>query len=100
MENNFITPSASHAQGVISSKAGFPLYVIMKVCLCVSYQSSASPWLHHASAGSGDGLALLSHVPVRPASADVHRSSMKMMSTHTSPPISRTNADLHKESVI
>ncbi|KAJ3608291.1 hypothetical protein NHX12_025340, partial [Muraenolepis orangiensis] len=42
-------------------------------------RSVASPWLHHAAAGSGDSLALLSQVPVRPASADAHRTNAELL---------------------
>lgn len=67
----------------------------VSVCVCV--QNTASPWLHQAAGSSaGDGLGLLSHVPVRPASADAHRPPVKINS-HTSPPLSKANVDTHKE---
>lgn len=68
------------------------------VCVCACVQNTASPWLHHQAAGSSasDGLGLLSHVPVRPASADAHRPPVKI-NTHTSPPLSKSSVDTHKE---
>ncbi|KAK1882119.1 putative JmjC domain containing histone demethylation protein 2C, partial [Dissostichus eleginoides] len=58
-------------------------------------RNTASPWLHQAGGGA-DGLGLLSHVPVRPASADPHRPSVKM-NTHASPPLSKASMNAHKE---
>uniref|UniRef100_A0A3Q3VYN8 Probable JmjC domain-containing histone demethylation protein 2C n=1 Tax=Mola mola TaxID=94237 RepID=A0A3Q3VYN8_MOLML len=59
-------------------------------------RNTASPWLHQAAGSAGDSLGLLSHVPVRPASADAHRPTIKI-NTHTSPPLSKASVDIHKE---
>lgn len=72
----------------------FFIDVISPHLLCV--QNTASPWLHQAAGSAGDGLSLLSHVPIRPASADAHRPPVKI-STHTSPPLSKASMDIHKE---
>ncbi|KAG9346026.1 hypothetical protein JZ751_007841, partial [Albula glossodonta] len=59
-------------------------------------RNTPSPWLHqHTPVTSADSLGLLSHVPVRPASADPHRPIK--ISTHASPPLSKTAGDLHRE---
>ncbi|KAF0024999.1 hypothetical protein F2P81_021880, partial [Scophthalmus maximus] len=59
-------------------------------------RNTASPWLHQAAGSTGDGLGLLSHVPVRPASADANRNHVKI-NTHTTPPPSKASVDVHKE---
>ncbi|XP_061081381.1 probable JmjC domain-containing histone demethylation protein 2C isoform X2 [Conger conger] len=59
-------------------------------------RNSPSPWLHqHTPVTSADSLGLLSHVPVRPASADPHRPIK--INAHASPPLSKTAGDLHRE---
>ncbi|KAJ8395998.1 hypothetical protein AAFF_G00025300 [Aldrovandia affinis] len=59
-------------------------------------RNSPSHWLHqHTPVTSADSLGLLSHVPVRPASADPHRPIK--ISSHASPPLSKTAGDLHRE---
>ncbi|KAL0964722.1 hypothetical protein UPYG_G00328040 [Umbra pygmaea] len=89
-------------------------------------RNAASPWLHHQhpSVSSSDSLGLLSHVPVRPASADPHRSDPHphrsephrsdshrsdshrsdshrtiKINPHASPPLPlhKTTGELHKE---
>ncbi|XP_028976260.2 probable JmjC domain-containing histone demethylation protein 2C isoform X3 [Esox lucius] len=67
-------------------------------------RNTASPWLHHQHppVSSSDSLGLLSHVPVRPASADPHRSEPHRtikINPHASPPLplSKTTGELHKE---
>ncbi|XP_053367912.1 probable JmjC domain-containing histone demethylation protein 2C isoform X1 [Clarias gariepinus] len=58
-------------------------------------RNTSSPWLHPPTpVSSADSLGILSHVPGRPASADSHRPH-KIIS-HSSPPLSKTPADLHK----
>ncbi|KAM6896910.1 LOW QUALITY PROTEIN: putative JmjC domain-containing histone demethylation protein 2C [Xenentodon cancila] len=61
-------------------------------------RNTASPWLHQTACSASDSLGLLNHIPVRPASADAHRPSVKI-STHASPPISKANMIVHKEDV-
>ncbi|XP_045543379.1 probable JmjC domain-containing histone demethylation protein 2C isoform X9 [Salmo salar] len=75
-------------------------------------RNTASPWIHHqVPVSSSDSLNLLSHVPVpvRPASADPHRSDPQShchdphrlikINPHASPPLplAKTTGDLHKE---
>eukprot|EP00063_Salmo_salar_P035837 XP_014010672.1 PREDICTED: probable JmjC domain-containing histone demethylation protein 2C isoform X2 [Salmo salar] len=82
-------------------------------------RNTASPWIHHqVPVSSSDSLDLLSHVPipVRPASADPHRSDphphrsdphphrsdphrLIKINPHASPPLplAKTTGDLHKE---
>ncbi|KAB5555365.1 hypothetical protein PHYPO_G00033180 [Pangasianodon hypophthalmus] len=58
-------------------------------------RNTSSPWLHQPTpVTSADSLGILSHVPGRPASADPHR-PLKITS-HSSPPLSKTSAELHK----
>ncbi|KAF7705095.1 probable JmjC domain-containing histone demethylation protein 2C isoform X2 [Silurus meridionalis] len=58
-------------------------------------RNTSSPWIHQPTpVSSADSLGILSHVPGRPASADSHR-PLKITS-HSSPPLSKTSADLHK----
>ncbi|XP_047673644.1 probable JmjC domain-containing histone demethylation protein 2C isoform X1 [Tachysurus fulvidraco] len=58
-------------------------------------RNTSSPWLHQPTpVSSADSLGILSHVPGRPASADPHR-PLKITS-HSSPPLSKTSADHHK----
>ncbi|TRY55571.1 hypothetical protein DNTS_023163 [Danionella cerebrum] len=59
-------------------------------------RNTTSPWLHHPTpVTSADSMGILSHVPGRPASADPHRPIK--ISTHSSPPLSKTPGELHKE---
>ncbi|MBN3304406.1 JHD2C protein, partial [Amia calva] len=59
-------------------------------------RNTPSPWLHqHTPVTSADSLGLLSHGPVRPASADPHRPVK--IHTHPSPPLSKAAGDHHKE---
>ncbi|NWI20883.1 JHD2C protein, partial [Crypturellus soui] len=59
-------------------------------------RNTPSPWLHQpAPVTSADGLGLLSHIPVRPSSADPLR-PLKL-TTHSSPPLSKSMAEHHKE---
>uniref|UniRef100_F6XFN4 Probable JmjC domain-containing histone demethylation protein 2C n=1 Tax=Monodelphis domestica TaxID=13616 RepID=F6XFN4_MONDO len=59
-------------------------------------RNTPSPWLHQPTpVTSADGLGLLSHIPVRPSSADPHR-PLKM-TAHSSPPLSKALVDHHKE---
>ncbi|XP_048406872.1 probable JmjC domain-containing histone demethylation protein 2C [Stegostoma tigrinum] len=59
-------------------------------------RNASSPWLpQHTSVSSADSLGLLSHNPVRPASADPHR-PLKLAS-HSSPPLSKTTVAPKKE---
>ncbi|XP_030631900.1 probable JmjC domain-containing histone demethylation protein 2C isoform X2 [Chanos chanos] len=61
-------------------------------------RNTPSPWLHqHTPATSADGLGILSHIPGRPASADPHRPIK--ISTHSSPPLSKTSGELNKEEI-
>nr|XP_048712966.1 probable JmjC domain-containing histone demethylation protein 2C isoform X5 [Caretta caretta] len=59
-------------------------------------RNTPSPWLHQPTpVTSADSLGLLSHIPVRPSSADPHR-PLKL-TTHSSPPLSKNIVDHHKE---
>ncbi|XP_071071913.1 probable JmjC domain-containing histone demethylation protein 2C isoform X6 [Dasypus novemcinctus] len=59
-------------------------------------RNSPSPWLHQPTpVTSGDGIGLLSHIPVRPSSAEPHR-PLKI-TAHSSPPLTKTLVDHHKE---
>ncbi|XP_062489963.1 probable JmjC domain-containing histone demethylation protein 2C isoform X3 [Pezoporus occidentalis] len=59
-------------------------------------RSSPSPWLHQPTpVTSADSLGLLSHIPVRPSSADPLR-PLKL-AAHSSPPLSKSMVDHHKE---
>ncbi|XP_025058374.1 probable JmjC domain-containing histone demethylation protein 2C isoform X3 [Alligator sinensis] len=59
-------------------------------------RNTPSPWLHQPTpVTSADSLGLLSHIPVRPSSADPHR-PLKL-TTHSSPPLSKNLVDHHKE---
>ncbi|XP_047408397.1 probable JmjC domain-containing histone demethylation protein 2C isoform X2 [Sciurus carolinensis] len=59
-------------------------------------RNSPSPWLHqHTPVTSADGIGLLSHIPVRPSSAEPHR-PLKI-TAHSSPPLTKTLVDHHKE---
>ncbi|KAG3264842.1 jumonji domain containing 1C, transcript variant X1 [Ictidomys tridecemlineatus] len=59
-------------------------------------RNSPSPWLHqHTPVTSADGIGLLSHIPVRPSSAEPHR-PLKI-TTHSSPPLTKPVVDHHKE---
>ncbi len=74
-------------------------YDLLFVCLCVcvcTMQNTSSPWLHQSTpVSSADSMGILSHVPGRPASADPHRPIK--ISSHPSPPLSKTVRELHKE---
>lgn len=59
-------------------------------------RNSPSPWLHQPTpVTSTDGIGLLSHIPVRPSSAEPHR-PLKM-AAHSSPPLTKSLVDHHKE---
>ncbi|XP_069317215.1 probable JmjC domain-containing histone demethylation protein 2C isoform X1 [Eulemur rufifrons] len=59
-------------------------------------RNSPSPWLHQPTpVTSADGIGLLSHIPVRPSSAEPHR-PLKIPA-HSSPPLTKTLVDHHKE---
>ncbi|XP_049320800.1 probable JmjC domain-containing histone demethylation protein 2C isoform X1 [Astyanax mexicanus] len=59
-------------------------------------RNTPSPWLHQPTpVTSADSLGILSHVPGRPASAETHRPIK--ISSHPSPPLSKTSTDHHKE---
>uniref|UniRef100_A0A8C1R8B2 Probable JmjC domain-containing histone demethylation protein 2C n=1 Tax=Cyprinus carpio TaxID=7962 RepID=A0A8C1R8B2_CYPCA len=59
-------------------------------------RNTSSPWLHQSTpVTSADNMGILSHVPCRPASADPHRPIK--ISSHSSPPLSKTPGELHKE---
>nr|XP_023686771.1 probable JmjC domain-containing histone demethylation protein 2C isoform X2 [Paramormyrops kingsleyae] len=72
-----------HPENAVSSEAGLR-------------RNTSSPWLHqHTPVSSADGLGMLSHVPVRPASADPHRPVK--INAHASPPLPKIAGDRHKE---
>ncbi|KAJ8264416.1 hypothetical protein GJAV_G00148910 [Gymnothorax javanicus] len=72
-----------HPENAVNSEAGLR-------------RNTPSPWLHqHTAVTSADSLGLLTHVPVRPASADPHRPIK--ISAHASPPLSKAAGDLHRE---
>ncbi|XP_048167780.1 probable JmjC domain-containing histone demethylation protein 2C isoform X2 [Corvus hawaiiensis] len=59
-------------------------------------RNTPSPWLHQPTpVTSADSLGLLSHIPVRPSSADPLR-PLKL-ATHSSPPLSKSIVDHRKE---
>ncbi|XP_066475890.1 probable JmjC domain-containing histone demethylation protein 2C isoform X2 [Tiliqua scincoides] len=59
-------------------------------------RNTPSPWLHQPTpVTSADSLGLLSHIPVRPSSAEPHR-PLKL-TTHSSPPLSKSIVDHHKD---
>uniref|UniRef100_A0A663N659 Probable JmjC domain-containing histone demethylation protein 2C n=1 Tax=Athene cunicularia TaxID=194338 RepID=A0A663N659_ATHCN len=59
-------------------------------------RNTPSPWLHQPTpVTSADSLGLLSHIPVRPSSADPLR-PLKL-TTHSSPPLSKSIVEHHKE---
>ncbi|XP_050161449.1 probable JmjC domain-containing histone demethylation protein 2C isoform X3 [Myiozetetes cayanensis] len=59
-------------------------------------RNTPSPWLHQPTpVTSADSLGLLSHIPVRPSSADPLR-PLKL-TTHSSPPLSKSIAEHRKE---
>ncbi|XP_004858311.1 probable JmjC domain-containing histone demethylation protein 2C isoform X2 [Heterocephalus glaber] len=59
-------------------------------------RNSPNPWLHQPTpVTSADGIGLLSHIPVRPSSAEPHR-PLKI-AAHSSPPLTKTLVDHHKE---
>ncbi|XP_013012177.2 probable JmjC domain-containing histone demethylation protein 2C isoform X2 [Cavia porcellus] len=59
-------------------------------------RNSPNPWLHQPTpVTSTDGIGLLSHIPVRPSSAEPHR-PLKI-TAHSSPPLTKTLVDHHKE---
>lgn len=59
-------------------------------------QNTASPWLPQSAGSTADGLGLLSHAPMRPASADAYRAAVKI-DTHTSASLSNASVDIPKE---
>ncbi|KAJ7398780.1 putative JmjC domain-containing histone demethylation protein 2C isoform X3 [Pitangus sulphuratus] len=62
----------------------------------VKSKNTPSPWLHQPTpVTSADSLGLLSHIPVRPSSADPLR-PLKL-TTHSSPPLSKSIAEHRKE---
>ncbi|XP_006835874.1 PREDICTED: probable JmjC domain-containing histone demethylation protein 2C isoform X1 [Chrysochloris asiatica] len=59
-------------------------------------RNSPSPWLHQPTpVTSADGIGLLSHIPVRPSSAEPHR-PLKI-AAHSSPPLTKPLVDHHKD---
>ncbi|XP_042315860.1 probable JmjC domain-containing histone demethylation protein 2C isoform X3 [Sceloporus undulatus] len=59
-------------------------------------RNTPSPWLHQPTpVTSTDSLGLLSHIPVRPSSAEPHRPIK--LTTHSSPPLSKSIVEHHKE---
>uniref|UniRef100_A0A8C5LDL5 Probable JmjC domain-containing histone demethylation protein 2C n=1 Tax=Jaculus jaculus TaxID=51337 RepID=A0A8C5LDL5_JACJA len=59
-------------------------------------RNSPSPWLHQPTpVTSADSMGLLSHIPVRPSSAEPHRPHK--VAAHSSPPVTQTAVDHHKE---
>ncbi|XP_049998601.1 probable JmjC domain-containing histone demethylation protein 2C isoform X2 [Alexandromys fortis] len=59
-------------------------------------RNSPSPWLHQPTpVTSTDGIGLLSHIPVRPSSAEPHRPHK--MTVHSSSPVAKALVDHHKE---
>uniref|UniRef100_A0A493TLF5 Probable JmjC domain-containing histone demethylation protein 2C n=1 Tax=Anas platyrhynchos platyrhynchos TaxID=8840 RepID=A0A493TLF5_ANAPP len=59
-------------------------------------RNTPSPWLHQPTpVTSADSLGLLSHIPVRPSSADPLR-PLKL-AAHSSPPLSKSIVEHHKE---
>ncbi|XP_064924659.1 probable JmjC domain-containing histone demethylation protein 2C isoform X8 [Columba livia] len=59
-------------------------------------RNTPSPWLHQPTpVTSADSLGLLSHIPVRPSSADPLR-PLKL-TAHSSPPLSKSMVEHHKE---
>ncbi|XP_042718613.1 probable JmjC domain-containing histone demethylation protein 2C isoform X4 [Lagopus leucura] len=59
-------------------------------------RNTPSPWLHQPTpVTSADSLGLLSHIPVRPSSAEPLR-PLKL-ATHSSPPLSKSIVEHHKE---
>ncbi|XP_051522691.1 probable JmjC domain-containing histone demethylation protein 2C isoform X1 [Myxocyprinus asiaticus] len=59
-------------------------------------RNTPSPWLHQPTPVTlAETIGILSHVPGRPASAEPHRPIM--ISSHSSPPLSKTPGELHKE---
>ncbi|XP_064518414.1 probable JmjC domain-containing histone demethylation protein 2C isoform X4 [Pseudopipra pipra] len=59
-------------------------------------RNTPSPWLHQPTpVTSADSLGLLSHIPVRPSSADPLR-PLKL-TTHSSPPLSKSIVEHRKE---
>ncbi|XP_053548240.1 probable JmjC domain-containing histone demethylation protein 2C isoform X2 [Bombina bombina] len=58
-------------------------------------RNAASPWLHQPTPVTSADTLLMGHLPVRPSSADPHR-PLKL-ATHSSPPLSKSAAEHHKE---
>ncbi|XP_008835528.1 probable JmjC domain-containing histone demethylation protein 2C isoform X1 [Nannospalax galili] len=59
-------------------------------------RNSPSPWLHQPTpVTSADGIGLLSHIPVRPSSAESHRPHK--IAAHSSPPVTKSLVDHHKD---
>lgn len=70
--------------------------MILRLHFVFCVQNTASPWLPQSGSSAADGLGLLSHSPMRPASADTYRPTVKV-GTHTSASLSKVNMDIHKE---
>ncbi|XP_042097092.1 probable JmjC domain-containing histone demethylation protein 2C isoform X4 [Ovis aries] len=67
-----------------------------RTMIVMNDQNSPSPWLHQPTpVTSADGIGLLSHIPVRPSSAEPHR-PLKI-TAHSSPPLTKCLVDHHKE---
>ncbi|XP_059738602.1 probable JmjC domain-containing histone demethylation protein 2C isoform X5 [Bos taurus] len=67
-----------------------------RTMIVMNDQNSPSPWLHQPTpVTSADGIGLLSHIPVRPSSAEPHR-PLKI-AAHSSPPLTKCLVDHHKE---
>uniref|UniRef100_A0A674MWP9 Probable JmjC domain-containing histone demethylation protein 2C n=1 Tax=Takifugu rubripes TaxID=31033 RepID=A0A674MWP9_TAKRU len=62
-------------------------------------RNTASPWLPQSAGSTADGLVLLSHGPMRPASADAYQPAVEI-GTHTSASLSKASNDIPKETLI
>eukprot|EP00066_Takifugu_rubripes_P028230 XP_011617496.1 PREDICTED: probable JmjC domain-containing histone demethylation protein 2C isoform X2 [Takifugu rubripes] len=62
-------------------------------------ENTASPWLPQSAGSTADGLVLLSHGPMRPASADAYQPAVEI-GTHTSASLSKASNDIPKETLI
>uniref|UniRef100_A0A8C4X326 Probable JmjC domain-containing histone demethylation protein 2C n=1 Tax=Erpetoichthys calabaricus TaxID=27687 RepID=A0A8C4X326_ERPCA len=75
-----------HPENTVTSEAGIR-------------RNTPSPWLHqHTPVTSSDNLGLLSHIPVRPASAEPHRPVK--LNTHSSPPVDHHKQEQDKKTFI
>ncbi|KAJ8372686.1 hypothetical protein AAFF_G00280150 [Aldrovandia affinis] len=93
-------PNGAHsypALGLPAAKWGHPdTGVSSEACL---RRNSPNPWLHqHTPVTTSDSLGILSHVSVRPASADPHLTPR--VSHHASPPPSKTTEELEKRAFL